>query len=94
VKIDKIFDNVNLTSKFGELLISEVVDNLKGFKLNLSFSDATVNLKNSKEKLNFVQVTKVENVKSKNIVLNGNFTVHNSKVKIKGNQSKITIKNQ
>jgi len=94
VKIDKIFENVNMTSEFGELLISEVADNLKGFKLNLNFSDATVNLKNSKEKLNFVQVNKVENVKSKNIVLNGNFKVHNSKVTIKGNQSKITIKNE
>jgi hypothetical protein len=94
VKIEKIFDNVNMTSKFGELLISEVSSSLKNLKLNLNFSDATVNFKNMNEKLNFVQGAKVENVKSKEIVLNGSFTVHNSKVDIKGNQSKITVKNQ
>ena len=92
--INKLDSNVDVTSKFGELVISEVVSSLKDFKLNLNFSEAIVTLKNLKEKLKFSQVDDVVNTKSKNIVLNGNFTVTNSKINIKGKQSELTIKKQ
>jgi hypothetical protein len=94
LKIDTVFDNVNLSSKYGELVINEVVSNLKGFILDLRFSDATIDLKNVKEKLNFKQGYKVENVRSKNIVLNGNFTVSNDQVNIKGKQSELKVENE
>lgn len=94
LKIQNVGNKVNLTSKFGDLLISEIASSLKEFKLNLSFSDATVNFNNLKEKLKFSQVDDVMNTNSKNIVLNGNFSVNNSKVTIKGKQSKLTIKKQ
>ena len=94
VKIDNLMSNVNIISKFGELIIDNVMSNLKALKLDLSFSQANVNLTNLKEKLNYTKVYKVENVNAKNIVLNGDFNVNNSNINIIGKQSKITIKKQ
>ena len=94
LRIQNLDSDVELTSKFGELIIDKVMSSLKGLKLDLSFSDATIDLKNVKEKLNFTQGFKVENAKSKNIVLNGNFTVSNSKVNIKGKQSELRVAKQ
>ncbi|MFT5762409.1 MAG: hypothetical protein ACI8WA_001537, partial [Polaribacter sp.] len=92
--INKLDNNVDLTSKFGELLISEVVSGLKNFKLNLNFSDATLNLKNLKERLKILNADTVKMNKktSKNFTLNGNFSLKNNNIIIKGNQSEITIK--
>lgn len=94
--INKLDNNVDVTSKFGELLISEVVSGLKNFKLNLNFSDATLNLKNLKESLKILKADTVNSNKnaSKNFTLNGNFSLKNNNVVIKGNQSEITIKKQ
>lgn len=94
--INKLDNNVDLTSKFGELLISEVVSGLKNFKLNLNFSDATLNLKNLKEGLKILNADTVKMNKktSKNFTLNGNFFLKNNNIIIKGNQSEITIKKQ
>jgi hypothetical protein len=94
LKINTVNNEVDITSKFGELLISEILSGLSELKLNLNFSDATVNFKNLREKLKYSQVDDVVNTKSKNVVLNGNFSVNNSKVNIKGRQSKLTIKKQ
>ena len=94
LNIKNIENDVNLTSKFGELVIDNVISSLKGLNLHLSFSEATANLTNVKEKLQFSQVDDVINTKSKNVVLNGNFTVKNSKVNIKGKQSKLTVRKQ
>ncbi|NVK51595.1 MAG: hypothetical protein HWD85_01580 [Flavobacteriaceae bacterium] len=92
LKIGSVNDKVDITSKFGELLISEVASNLKNFTLKLHFSDAIVNFKNLKDKLNFSQVDDVVNVKSENVALNGNFSVNNNNVVITGKQSKLIIK--
>ena len=53
LRIQNLDSDVELTSKFGELIIDKVISSLKGLKLDLSFSDATIDLKNVKEKLNF-----------------------------------------
>ncbi|WP_347175416.1 hypothetical protein [Polaribacter uvawellassae] len=94
--IKKLNNNVDVTSKFGELIISEVVSGLQNFKLDLNFSDATIDLKNVKEFLKILQADNVNSNKkgSKNFTLNGNFTLKNNSITIKGNQSKITIKKQ
>lgn len=94
--INKLDHNVDVTSKFGELLISEVVSGLKNFKLDLNFSDATLNFKNLKESLKILKADNVNSKKnaSKDFTLNGNFSLKNSSVIIKGNQSEITIKKQ
>jgi hypothetical protein len=94
--IKKLDNNVDLTSKFGELLISEVVSGLQNFKLDLSFSDATIDFKKLKENLKILKADNVSSNKnvSKNFSLNGNFSLKNSSVTIKGKQSEITIKKQ
>ena len=94
--IKKLNNDVTVSSKFGELLISEVVAGLQNFKLDLNFSDATIDLKKLKEKLQVLQADNVKTNKSisKNFTLNGRFSLKNSSVDIKGNQSKITIKKQ
>ena len=94
--IKKLNNDVTVSSKFGELLISEVVAGLQNFKLDLNFSDATIDLKNLKEKLQILQADNVKTNKtiSKDFTLNGKFYLKNSSVDIKGNQSKITIKKQ
>ena len=94
VKIKNVNNNVDVTSKFGELLLSKVISGVNDFKLNLNFSDATVNFSKLKEKLNFSQVDDVINTNTKNIVLNGNFSVNNNAISINGKQSKLTIKKQ
>lgn len=93
LKIQNLESDVELTSKFGELVIDKVVSSLKGLKLDLRFSDATIDLKNLKEN---IQILSADNVKSnknvsKNFTLKGNFSVKNSSLSIKGKQSKITI---
>ena len=93
LKIQNLESDVELTSKFGELVIDKVVSSLKGLKLGLRFSDATIDLKNLKEN---IQILSADNVKSnknvsKNFTLKGNFSVKNSSLSIKGKQSKITI---
>ena len=93
MKIQNLESDVELTSKFGELVIDKVVSSLKGLKLGLRFSDATIDLKNLKEN---IQILSADNVKSnknvsKNFTLKGNFSVKNSSLSIKGKQSKITI---
>ena len=94
--IKKLNSNVDVTSKFGELLISEVISGLKNFKLDLNFSDATIDLKNIKDNLKVVYADNVKSNKniSKNITLSGKFSVKSTNVNVKGNQSKITIKKQ
>ena len=51
LKIQNLESDVELTSKFGELVIDKVVSSLKGLKLDLRFSDATIDLKNLKENI-------------------------------------------
>ena len=96
LKINKVNSNVDVISKFGDLLISELSNGLKGFTLDLNFSEATVDLKNLTEKLNILKASNVNSNKnvSKNFTLNGNFSLKSNNVSIKGNQSKITIKKQ
>ena len=92
--IKKLESDVELSTKFGELLISEVISGLKNFKLDLNFSEATIDLNNLKENIEvlFADTVKSNKKISKDVTLNGNFSVKNSSVTIKGNQSKITIK--
>ena len=94
--IEKLNSNVDLTCKFGELVISSVVSGLQNFNLDLNFSDATIDVKNIKEDIKVLQVDNVKTNKSisTDFTLNGKFYLKNSSVDIKGNQSKITIKKQ
>ncbi len=94
--IDKVNSNVDVISKFGELIISEVVTGLKNFTLDLNFSDATIDLKNLTEKLNVIKASNVSSNKnvSKNFTLNRNFSLKSKNITVKGNQSKIIIKKQ
>ena len=94
VKIKNVNNNVDVTSKFGELLLSKIVSGVNDFKLNLNFSEAIVNFSKLKEKLNFTQVDDVINTNTKNIILNGNFSVNNNSISIKGKQSKLTLNKQ
>jgi hypothetical protein len=95
LRIQNLESDVELTSKFGELLIDNVISSLKGLKLNLSFSDATIDLKNLKEDLKIVAATNVSSKDAnKNFILNGSFTLNNSKVNIKGKQSELKVKKQ
>ena len=94
VKIKNVNNNVDVTSKFGELLLSKIVSGVNDFKLNLNFSEAIVNFSKLKEKLNFTQMNDVVNSNRKNIVLNGNFSVNNNSISIKGKQSKLTLNKQ
>ena len=94
VKIKNVNNNVDVTSKFGELLLSKIVSGVNDFKLNLNFSEAIVNFSKLKEKLNFTQVDDVVNTNKKSIVLNGNFSVNNNAISIKGKQSKLTLNKQ
>lgn len=95
LKIGMLKNDVNLESKFGELLISEVISGLKEFKLDLNFSDAAIDLRNIKEKLKILSADNVTTKKnsSNNFTLNGKFIVKSNNVNIEGKQSKITIKN-
>ena len=94
--IKKLSNNVDLTSKFGELLISGVIPGLQNLKLDLNFSDATIDLKNLNENLKILSAENVKTNKnvSKNFTLNGKFSLKSNNVNIKGNQSKVTIKKQ
>lgn len=94
--IKKLDNNVDITSKFGELVISEVVSGLKNFKLNLSFSDATINLRHLKENLTIIKADNVNSNKnvSKGFSLNGSFSIKSNNVSVNGKQSEITIKKQ
>ncbi|MBL4642785.1 MAG: hypothetical protein JKY44_04250 [Flavobacteriaceae bacterium] len=95
LRIQNLESNVELTSKFGELVIDKVISSLKGLKLNLSYSDATINLKNLNETLKILQATEVSSKNTtKNFRLNGNFSLSNSKVNIKGKQSELKVKKQ
>ncbi len=95
LRIQNLESDVELTSKFGELVIDEVISSLKGLRLNLSYSDATINLNNLKEKLKIVQATDVNSKNTtRNFIVNGNFSLNNSKVNIKGKQSELKVKKQ
>jgi len=95
LRIQNLESNVELTSKFGELVIDRVISSLKGLKLNLSYSDATIDFKNLNETLNILQATDVSSKNTKkNFRLNGNFSLNNSKVNIKGKQSELKVKKQ
>jgi len=95
LRIQNLDSDVALTSKFGELVIDKVMSNLKGLKLNLSYSDATVDLRNLLERLTIDHATDVSSKNTtKNFILNGNFSLSNSKVNIKGKQSELKVKKQ
>ncbi|MBL4904646.1 MAG: hypothetical protein JKZ00_01165 [Flavobacteriaceae bacterium] len=85
LKIAQIDQNVDLSSKFGELTIESIAADVKNFKLNLNFSDATIKL--GKSKINFKKHSK-----NGQITLNGNFDFIEGPLKIKGKQSKLTIR--
>ena len=95
LRIQNLESDVELTSKFGELIIDKVISSLNGLKLNLSFSDATIDFKNLNETLKILQATDVSSKNTtKNFRLNGNFSLSNSKVHIKGKQSELKVKKQ
>lgn len=95
LRIQNLESDVELTSKFGELVIDRVISSLKGLKLNLRYSDATINFKNLNETLKILQATDVSSKNTtKNFRLNGNFSLSNSKVNIKGKQSELKVKKQ
>ncbi|WKD86387.1 hypothetical protein KCTC32516_01762 [Polaribacter huanghezhanensis] len=93
--IKKLDNNVDLTSKFGELLILNVVSGLQNFKLDLSFSDATIDFNNLEGKLPVISTSKIINLSNKkNTTLSGSFNMKNKIIDIKGKQSELTIKKQ
>ena len=94
--IKSLENNVDLTNKFGKLLISDVLSTLSNFKLNLSFSEANVNLKNMKDKLRIAQANTndIKKNTSRNFSLRGNFSLTNDQVKINGKQSELKVKKQ
>jgi len=95
LRIENLKNNVELTSKFGELVINKVISGLKGLHINLSFSDAVIDFKNLSEKLKIVQATDVSSKNTtKDFIVNGNFVLNNSNVSIKGKQSELKVKKQ
>jgi len=95
LRIEKLESDVELTSKFGELVIDEVISSLKGLVLDLRFSDATIDFSNLEGKLPTISASKLINSLSKNsFTLSGSFNAKNSIVEIKGKQSELKVKKQ
>ena len=104
VKITKVNENVDLSSKFGELLISNITTNYQSFKLNLDYTESKLNLSKisnlvynigDKSPL-FPEKSSIKSniseLKSKDI--NGNFTIKtkDNNFLIQGKYSQLTIK--
>ena len=104
LKIDDVFENVNLSSKYGELLVKNIA---KNFKLSLDYSNADINIKNVKKVLNYnigdkspMHLNKPSmkfniNDSSKKDI-NGSFLIQSSdkSIVIKGKYSQITVRKQ
>lgn len=95
LRINRLENDVDLTNEFGELVIDEVISSLKGLKLNLSFSETTIDLKNFKGKLPILSFTKIINMSEakKSSTFSGRINANSPVIDIKGKQSKLTIKN-
>lgn len=105
VKINKINQNVDITHKFGDLIIDEIVPDYESFRLTLDYGNAVVNLKNINAKLNYVVGNKSSNYpdkaalkivygKEKSKEINGNFMINSegNQFLIRGKYSQISIK--
>ena len=104
VTIVKVNENVDLSNKFGELLISGIIPDYQSFKLMLDYTEATVNL--SEIPSNFVyaignisslfsekSAMKFTLLDSKSKDMNGNFVVKtkDDTFRIQGKYSQLTM---
>ena len=105
IVIQNIFENVDVTNKFGELTINNIDKNYKTFNLLLNYSDANINLANINEKISFDIGDKSQKSlnkpsisfnldQSKTKDINGNFFImtKNKSFLIEGKYSHIVIK--
>ena len=104
VKITKVNENVDLSSKFGELLISNITSNYQSFKLNLDYTESKLNLSKISNLVYNIGdksplfpekssiKSNISDLKSKDI--NGNFTIKtkDNNFLIQGKYSQLTIK--
>ena len=98
VNIAKVYNNVDIKSKFGELEIASFVSDFKSFNLLLDSSEVLLNLSNIKDKLNF-EATRVEYSDSKKIssnnlkttIFHGFITANNDRISIDGKSSKLAV---
>ena len=90
VKIVRINENVNLTDKFGELLIESFHPNFGEFVLNLSQSNATLLMGNTKTNFKY-KVNKIK-LDNKNVVRITKNAPKNNLIKVNGEYSSLVIK--
>ncbi|WP_159947992.1 hypothetical protein, partial [Polaribacter septentrionalilitoris] len=90
VKIVRINQNVNLTDKFGELLIESFHPNFGEFVINLSQSNATLLMGNTKTNFKY-KVNKIK-LDNKNVVRITKNAPKNNLIKVNGEYSSLVIK--
>ncbi|MDD7914325.1 hypothetical protein [Polaribacter ponticola] len=97
VNIEKINQNVEISDRFGELIIQNIIPNYKMFHLILDNSDAKLNLSTANEKLKFmsssIMLPKKISDHKKSSVFNGHIRAHSNDntFRIEGENSKLTI---
>ncbi|MGB0879152.1 MAG: hypothetical protein ACPGTO_01145 [Polaribacter sp.] len=105
VRIVKVNENVDLSSKFGELLISNINPDYQSFKLMLDYTEATVHLSEIPNNLVYAignkpslfsdtPSVKFNGLNSKSKDMNGNFIVKtkDNTLHIQGKYSQLTVK--
>ena len=97
VNIVKVNQNVEISDRFGELIIQNVISNYQTFTLMLDNSEAELNVSNLKSKLNFsatsLEVSNKHINNKKATIFNGfiNASNNNNTINIEGKHSKLKI---
>ena len=96
VVVSNVYNDVEVTNKFGNLTIVKVHPNPNSFKVFLNYSDATVNLLELKGKLDFKVSNEIRNSKNGSVEYNGDFilTSKDKKIVIDGKYSQLELKKQ
>lgn len=96
VVVNNVYNDVEVTNKFGNLTITKVHPNPNSFKVFLNYSDATVNLSELKGKLDFKVSNEIRNSKNGSVEYNGDFTLtsKDKKIVIDGKYSQLELKKQ
>ncbi|CAM1341532.1 hypothetical protein [Tenacibaculum aestuarii] len=96
VVVNNVYNDVEVTNKFGNLTIAKVHPNPNSFKVFLNYSDATVNLSELKDKLDFKVSNEIRNSKNGSVEYNGDFTLtsKDKKIVIDGKYSQLELKKQ
>ena len=93
VNIVSINENVNISDRFGELIIENIISNYETFTLILDNSEGELNVSNLKSKLNFSATSMEVSNNKKSTVFNGfiNASNKNKTINIEGKHSKLKI---